>query len=211
MPNEWQSPEHALEYLRRADRVPHRTEGEATLLAEVPASAECLLDLGAGGGRLLDLLLAHCPSATGVAVDFSPLMLEKLRAKYGAGRRVQVVEHNLDQPLPVLGSFDVIASSFAIHHVTHERKRELFQEVFDRLRPGGVFANLEHVSSPTAEIHQRFLEAFGITSEEEDPSNILLDVETQLAWLREVGFVEVDCFWKWRELALLAGRKAVTA
>jgi SAM-dependent methyltransferase len=211
MPNAWQSPDHALEYLRRADRVPHRSEGEVTLLSEVPASATRLLDLGAGGGRLLDLLLAHCPAATGVAVDFSPLMLEKLRAKYGAGRRVQVVDHNLDQPLPDFGSFDVIASSFAIHHVTHERKRELYQEVFDRLRPGGVFANLEHVSSPTAEIHHRFLAAFGITPEEEDPSNILLDVETQLAWLRAIGFVEVDCFWKWRELALLVGRKAVAA
>ena len=32
MANEWQSVEHALEYLRRADAIPHRTEGEATLL-----------------------------------------------------------------------------------------------------------------------------------------------------------------------------------
>jgi tRNA (cmo5U34)-methyltransferase len=211
MPNEWRSPKHALEYLRRADRVPHRTEGEATLLAEVPASATRLLDLGAGGGRLLDLLLAHCPSATGVALDFSPLMLEQLRCKYGSGQRVQIVEHNLDQPLPDLGTFDVVASSFAIHHVTHERKRALYQEIWHCLRPGGVFANLEHVSSPTAAIHQRFLEAFGITPEEEDPSNILLDVETQLSWLRDIGFVEVDCFWKWRELALLVGRKTGAA
>jgi tRNA (cmo5U34)-methyltransferase len=207
MPNEWKSTEHALAYLQRADDIPHRTEGESTLLEEVPKESRRILDLGCGDGRLLGLLLAHCPSATGVAVDFSPLMLERLRERFGMEQRVQIVEHNLDRPLPELGTFDVVASSFAIHHLTHDRKRELYEEVWRRLQPSGVFANLEHVASPNVHIHQRFLDALGIKADEEDPSNKLLNVATQLEWLRAIGFEDVDCYWKWRELALLVGKK----
>jgi SAM-dependent methyltransferase len=207
MSSDWTTPEHVLAYLQRADRIPHRTEGEATLLEEVPREARRVLDLGSGDGRLLTLLLAACPAAGGVAVEFSPPMLERLRQRFGSERRVQVVEHDLEHPLPGLGNFDVVASSFAIHHLPHPRKRALYQEIWAVLEPGGVFCNLEHVASPSARVHGRFLAALGITPEQEDRSNKLLDVETQLEWLREIGFEDVDCYWKWRELALLVGKK----
>lgn len=60
-------------------------------------------------------------------------------------------------------------------------------------------------SSPTDALHQRFRQAMGIRSEEEDPQNRCLDVGTQLRWLRELGYVDVDCLWKRSELALISG------
>ena len=136
-------------------------------------------------------------------------MLEQLNARFGATSRAEVVNHNLKIPLPSLGAFDVVVSSFAIHHLTHERKRQLYEEIWTVLEPRGIFCNLEHVASASPYAHERFLQAMRITSAEEDPSNKLLDVHTQLEWLREIGFADVDCYWKWRELALLVGRKTV--
>ena len=205
MTNEWTNPEHAQAYLKRLKDIPHRTEGEATLLSEVPTTSQRVLDLGCGNGHLLSLVLAHCPNATGVGVDFSPTMLQQAGERFAGDDRVTLVEHNMDAPLPDLGAFDCIVSSFAIHHCTDERKRALYAEVWSLLDPGGIFCNLEHVSSPNQRIHNRFVKAMGVTPGDEDPSNKLLDVETQLQWLREIGFDDVDCYWKWRELALLAG------
>jgi SAM-dependent methyltransferase len=207
MASEWQTVEHALGYLRRIDSIPRRTEGEATLLEEVPARAKRILDLGCGDGRLLALVLTARPEAKGVALDFSPTMLEQARQRFAGDGRVRVVDHDLARPLPALGTFDVVVSSFAIHHLTHRRKRQLYEEVWRLLRPRGLFANLEHVSSPTERLHRRFYEALGVTLEAEDPSNRLLDLATQLRWLRAIGFADVDCYWKWRELALLIGHK----
>lgn len=203
--NLWSSAEHALDYLRRADSIPRRVEGEATLLEFIPESPKRVLDLGSGAGRLLALVRAARPRAEFVALDFSPTMLAELQRLFGNDPAVAIVAHDFDQPLPAMGRFDAVISSFAIHHVTHERKRAIYREIFAMLEPGGVFCNLEHVASPTPGLHGAFLKA--LSWEDEDPSNKLLDLETQLRWLREIGFADVDGHWKWRELALFAGIK----
>lgn len=205
--NQWTSTDPALDYLARADQIPHRTEGEAALLEQVPLTAKQILDLGTGDGRLLALVKIERPQVQGIALDFSPAMLKAVRSRFAQDPTVAVIEHNLDNPLPEWEPFDAVVSSFAIHHCTDDRKRSLYAEIFQLLRPGGVFCNLEHVASSTPALHERFLHRIGYSLETEDPSNKLLDVQTQLTWLREIGFTDVDCYWKWLELALLVGIK----
>jgi len=204
--NEWATPEHALAYLERADTFPHRAEGEAVVLELLPPRLTRVLDLGCGDGRLLSIVRGVHPQLEGVALDFSAPMLEASRRRFADAARVSIVEHDMETPLPALGTFQAIVSSFAIHHLEHDRKRSLYREVFEMLEPGGIFINLEHVSSPTAKLTHDFYVALGTDPEvEQDPSNRCAPVEDQLTWMREAGFEDVDCFWKWRETAVLAG------
>ncbi len=207
--NRWRDDDHVASYLAKADAIPHRLEGEMMVLELLEAGVERVLDLGTGDGRLLGLVrLAH-PNCRGVAVDFSPSMLAAARARFADVDGIRVEEHDLDRSLPHgWGRFDAVISSFAIHHVVDTRKRTLYEEIGRLLVPGGVFVNLEHVASPTEALHLEFLREIGVDPVDDDPSNKLLAVEPQLAWLRQCGFVDVDCHWKWRELAVLAGRVA---
>ena len=201
--------EHVDRYLALADEYPRRAEGESVLLELVPRDAERILDLGTGDGRLLGASADRSPRHARRRLDVSDLMLAAARKRFAADERVELIKHDLDESLPELGCFDAVVSSAAIHHLEHERKRSLYGEVFDLLKPGGVFANFEHVASPTRRLHLAFFAAIGEPLEHEDPSDRLLDVESQLAWLRELGFDDVDCYWKWREMALLGAVKPV--
>ena len=111
------------------------------------------------------------PQAHGVALDFSPPMLAATRERFAQDSTVTIVDHNLNVLLLQMGEFHVVLSSFAIHHLDDERKFALSQEVLAMLEPGGLFCNLEHVSSPTLDLHADFYRALGLTLTEEDSSN----------------------------------------
>ncbi len=206
--NRWVDADHARAYLAHREAIPYQSQAMTVLAEFVPAEVERVLDLGTGDGITMALVRELRPRSSGVAVDFSVSMLAAARASFATDSAVEVVEHDLDVPLPpTWGTFDLVVSSFAIHHLPDPRKRMLYGEVFVALKPGGVFLNLEHVASPTPELHVDFLAALGRGPADDDPSNQLAPLDLQLGWLREIGFDQVDCHWKWRELALMGGRK----
>ncbi|WP_216317831.1 class I SAM-dependent methyltransferase [Deinococcus aestuarii] len=199
---EYRDPEYARAYLAAQDAVPQRGVGERLLLDLLPVHTRRVLDLGCGDGRLLALVRSRFEQAEGVALDASEAMLEAARARFAGQVGVTAAHHDLNDPLPDLGTFDAVVSGFAIHHLPDERKRTLYREVRARLAPGGVFLNLEHVASVNEREHARFLALLG---GKEDQSNRLAPAWTQVEWLREVGFMQADVAWKWLELVLLVG------
>jgi ubiquinone/menaquinone biosynthesis C-methylase UbiE len=193
------------------------------------------LDLGSGDGILAGTILAHYPKARGVLVDFSADMLAAAKARfarrgpkpeyalldYGAAKWIESIHR--------FSPFDAIVSGYSIHHQPDRRKHELFAELFDLLWPGGIFVNVEHVSSPTPWLERvqddlfiDSLHAFGrqngsrksraqIAREyfrrPDKAANILAPVERQCDWLRKIGFQDVACYFKIFELAVFGGRK----
>jgi len=201
---EWSDSNHSLNYLKKADSFPHRKDGEAVLLDNIPLNAKRILDIGAGSGRLIKQIKEKenfLSNVEFVALDVSPTMIKALKHEFDNDNFVKIVEHDLDNRLPDLGYFDAIISSFAIHHLKHHRKYSLYEEIYDILNSGGIFCNMEHVISASVRQHNKFIESIGVTSANEDKTNRLLSVGKQLHMLSDIGFIEVDCYWKWYEMA----------
>jgi SAM-dependent methyltransferase len=103
----------------------------------------------------------------------------------------------------------VAVSALAIHHLEDVRKRALFSEIHAFLRPGGVFVNLDLVAAASNNQHERFRQAIG--RPEDDPADRLAGLCDQLRWLREAGFRDVDCQFKWLQLVLVVATTAPVA
>ncbi|HEX2905749.1 MAG TPA: class I SAM-dependent methyltransferase [Phototrophicaceae bacterium] len=232
----WQSAEVVQRFLRGTrGALPLATYQIEILLRLVKANNPTLntfLDLGCGDGILGRYLLAKYPTAEGVFLDFSEPMLTAARQALAEKSNIHFVSQDYGEPgwtesLKQWQPFDVIVSGFSIHHQPDARKREIYQELYDLLRPGGIFLNLEHVSSPTAwlthlseelmidglyayeqEQHSalsREAIAANFYNRSDQSANILASVEEQNQWLRDIGFAQVDCYVKVFEFALFGG------
>jgi tRNA (cmo5U34)-methyltransferase len=186
-------------------------------------AANRVLDIGAGYGALAGALLRERPKATALCLDASAAML-KLGEERNPDlkTRMTFVQGSLESPdwlNAVEGAFDAVISSRALHHFTeNQRRRYIFKEVFPLVRPGGCFINADNVRGPTRSLSQRYKTARDsyldlFVRESSGGKTNLAEVkaaspstyhgphnngylEEELAWLREAGFEDVDCFWK---------------
>lgn len=181
-----------------------------------------VVDLGAGTGLFSSLVAGVLPDAQFLLLDLSLEMLAQTSQRFDGidGRRIQTALFDLaDGDLG--GPWDLVMSALAIHHLTDEQKRSLFERIYRALRPGGLFINAEQVLGPSTDTEARNMRrwhaeirAAGATeesiarAEERMRFDRSVPVETQLQWMRDAGFADADCTFKSWRFAVLAGWKS---
>jgi len=214
--------EEALEYDRSILRlVPHYHEQHELIIQLLPFDRQTplqMLDLGCGTGVLSHVLVRTFPNAKLVAMDLADKMIETSKRNLAAYLdRVTAKEGDFGKE--DFGSgYDLVVSGLAIHHLNDASKQDLYRRIFRALKPGGMFINREIVlgASPALtkwyeEWWRQFVKANGEADdtwfrkyfEEDFPAS----VEDQIEWLKEAGFTDVGCHWRYMNFAIFGGRR----
>ncbi|HWM02023.1 MAG TPA: class I SAM-dependent methyltransferase [Actinophytocola sp.] len=145
----------AQRWVRRWDAqqeryIPDREERFRVVIDVVRAAvgdgAAHVVDLGCGPGSLSARLAAALPRVRVVGVDADPLLLGLGTAN--AGPRVRLVEADLGDPgwhAGIPEPWDAAVSSTALHWLAPDALAALYRTLAERLRPGGVFVNADHM------------------------------------------------------------------
>jgi len=185
----------------------------------IPPRAKTIVDLGAGTGLLTILIRDRFPAAHIHLVDFSEPMLALARERLAGDANLSFHQADyLAEPLP--RDLCAVVSSLSIHHLDDAGKREIFRRAHAALKPGGVFINADQVAGTTPGLDERYkalwleqVRAAGATAEQIEASlyrrreDRCAPVGEQLAWMREAGFADADCWYKEGCFAVLAGAK----
>jgi SAM-dependent methyltransferase len=195
-PHDWASEAYVDEWVKRQQvEDPARAQRFQSMCDRFPfprEAAAAILDVGTGYGPLAAFILDRYPNATCVGQDGSEPMLDRARTLLARfGERFTAHRSDLFAPdwLPArFGPFDAAVSSSCLHNLRDfTRIGEIYGEIRRRLRPGGVFLNLDLVNAPDGS----------------GPFPATLD--QQLAALRSAGYRGVECFWQDERRALFGG------
>jgi len=189
-----------------------------------------VLDLGCGDGIVVHKLLKIDGSISATLIDGSDDMLNKAKERLAGFKNLHFVRASFQEVLNTnigLPDFDLIVSAFAIHHLTMSEKESLFNYIYSHLDNGGYFINIDVILSPTDALEKWYLKLWKewiiekqtalkvegnyediIRNYKEKEHYSKIDTLTdQLNALRDSGFTDVDCFYKYGIFTMYGGRK----
>jgi tRNA (cmo5U34)-methyltransferase len=180
-----------------------------------------VLDLGAGTGLMAEMVALNYPNAKIILMDISCKMLSEARKRVERYQNeFEFIVSNYSQTESFHQNYDLIISSLSIHHLTDKEKQELFRKIYAHLKTDGIFINADQALGETLEIEKSYritwehqVRAAGATDEEinaalermkEDKMSTLT---SQLQWLIDTGFANVNCWYKNYSFAVYSGLK----
>ncbi|MDE0463726.1 MAG: class I SAM-dependent methyltransferase, partial [Caldilineaceae bacterium] len=173
----WKNPSLVDDFLKRVRKGVPLSQIQLDVMMRVIAGPEAdqaqgerpvhnFLDLGCGDGILAAAILEKYPRARGTLVDFSTPMLQAALSNleaYSKSLHVSSADYTDPSWFDIISAhapFAAIVSGFSIHHQPDSIKRQVYVDIFDLLMPGGVFVNIEHVSSATPRIEALYDDYF---------------------------------------------------
>jgi SAM-dependent methyltransferase len=224
----WKSEEVVKGFAARAEQRAEQLELLARLLPFQPEDTFTFLDLGAGTGAASSAVLSEYPNANAILAEYSPLMVaegEKALARFAGRYRYVEFDMNASEwPASLPVPLDAAISALSIHHLPDARKRSIFREIRERLKPGGWYINYDPVRAPdpTMEavwerVNDRYdpqgpwKRAHRTEMEQaryENHVRYMIPLEPQLQWLRDAGFQNIDVFWKRLDWVIYGGAAA---
>jgi tRNA (cmo5U34)-methyltransferase len=232
--SQWAESEFSQEYRKHAnDYLPDRFKLIEIVksffrhfMHEVDAPR--VLDLGCGDGLVVHELLKSDDRIRATLVDGFSEMLESAKkrlADFDIVHFVQVTFQDLLKDDPLQSNFDFIFSSFAIHHLEMEEKKALYTYIYHHLNTDGFFLNLDVVLAPHQDLEEWYLslwqewiranvdsskkpDLLSIPQQYKDnPDNFPNTLSLQLEALQEIGFKNVDCFYKYGIFTIFGGKR----
>ena len=126
------------------------------------AQAVRVLDLGVGTGAFSLQFLKRFLNSKVVAIDGSLTMLELAKVRLlEFSHRVELVKSDFRAiPATLLepDAYDVVISSYALHHLDANEKLSVLRSVVPAIRPGGWFLNADIVVADSPDIERRIQE-----------------------------------------------------
>lgn len=187
-----------------------------------------VLDLGCGDGLFIQELLKSFAPAKAILVDGSNEMLNAAKERLQEQENLFFSQYSFQELLskdPINENFDFIYSSLAIHHLPFEEKKSLYAYIYNHLYAGGCFVHYDVVVPPSEKLETCYLslwrqwikehpaiekrkELIGIPEKYKDNKDNVPDtLDSQLRAMEEIGFKDVDCYFKYGIFSLFGGFK----
>ena len=179
-----------------------------------------ILDIGAGTGIYSDFLLARYPKAKLTLIDFAENMLELAAKKFEDHKDTSFLLDDYYSHDYGDQTYDIIISALSIHHLDEYQKQSFYERLYSLIVPGGEFLNADIISSGSSKIDAvydklwtdwvtknigegEYLERFKKSKDVDKPSPL----SAQIEWLKNTGFSNVDCVFKYFNFAVFYANK----